>query len=143
MALICALFARFSRRKFPFSTLYFSNPSLYAMIILPSATRKPDTSPIVATSSRKITRYFPNSVFSSRGRRFLSGFFIFFPPYHSRSSACSRFSLITLLRIMPSFKRTTRVAMSLIASLWVTMIMVLPYFSLTVSISFRISLDVL
>ena len=46
-------------------------------------------------------------------------------------------------RNIPSRSFTTRSAISLMASLCVTMTMVLPYFWFTVSISFRISLEVL
>ena len=40
--------------------------------------QKPDTKPIVPIKRRKITRYFPISLFNSRSSRFLKGFFIGF-----------------------------------------------------------------
>ena len=40
------------------------------------ATRKPETKPMVSVINRKITIYFPKSLFSSLGRRFHNGFFI-------------------------------------------------------------------
>ena len=42
----------------------------------PSATRNPETIPMVNTIRIKTTRYFPSSPFSSLGRRLRKGFFI-------------------------------------------------------------------
>ena len=62
------------------------------------------------------------------------------PLYHSRSCAGTLTALVSLLRMAPSRRRTTRSAIRRMASLWVTMMTVLPYFWLTVSMSFSISL---
>ena len=54
----------------------------------PSATRKPDTIPMVATIRIKTTRYLPNSPFSSLGKSFASkDFSSLLPPYQSSSAA--------------------------------------------------------
>ena len=44
--------------------------------ILSSATRKPDTNPMVKVINKKITMYFPKSLFNSLERRFHNGFLI-------------------------------------------------------------------
>ena len=70
----------------------------------------------------------------------------FFPNlnnYQSRSAAEILFSFTSLCLIIPSLSFTVLSAIFLIASLCVTMMIVLPYFPLTSSISFNISLDVL
>ena len=64
-------------------------------------------------------------------------------PYHSRSAAEILCSLISLWRTAPSRSLMTWSAICRIASLCVTMITVLPYLTLTSSISFNISLEVL
>ena len=71
---------------------------------------------------------------------FSQGIFHSAPPYHSRSSAAIRCSLRWSLRMTPFRIRTTRSAMSLM--LCVTMMTVLPYLWFTVSMSFKISLEV-
>lgn len=63
--------------------------------------------------------------------------------YQSRSSADTLFSFISLCRTAPSRSLITRSAIFLMASLCVTIIMVLPYFLFTSSISLRISFEVL
>ena len=61
--------------------------------------------------------------------------------YHTSKEILSLIETV-LVRIIPSRSCTTRSAMFLMASLWVTMITVLPYFLLTVSIKDKISLEV-
>ena len=65
------------------------------------------------------------------------------PPHQSKSSADTLFSFISLCRTAPSRSLITRSAIFLMASLCVTIIMVLPYFLFTSSISLRISFEVL
>ena len=65
------------------------------------------------------------------------------PPYHSSSSADTLPVLISLWRTAPSLSFITWSAIFLMASLCVTMMIVLPYFLLTSSMSFKISFEVL